>query len=65
MHHDVDAGDRLPDDADLGELGGSTTGHLGHSQLGQLSLEVIKLLGQLFLLFGTKIGALNLRLKKQ
>jgi hypothetical protein len=28
MHHDVDASDGLAHHADLGQLGGSTTGHL-------------------------------------
>jgi hypothetical protein len=28
VHHDVDASDGLAYDADLGQLGGSTTGHL-------------------------------------
>ena len=60
VHHDVDAGDRLPDDADLGELGGRSTGHLGHSQLGELSLEIIQLLGQLLLLLLAELGALYL-----
>jgi len=60
VHHDVDAGDGLPDDADLGELGGGSSGHLGHSQLGKFSLEVIQLLGQVFLLLLTKLRALDL-----
>ena len=60
VHHDVDAGDGLPDDADLGELGGGPTGHLGHSQLGELSLEIIQLLGQFLLLLLAELGALYL-----
>ena len=60
VHHDVDAGDGLPDHADLGELGGGAAGDLGHAELGQLSLEVIQLLGQVFLLLLAKLRALDL-----
>ena len=60
VHHDVNAGDGLTDDADLGELGGGAPSHLGHAELGKLSLEVIKLLGQVFLLLLAKLRALDL-----
>ena len=36
----------------LGEFGGSTTGHLLHPQVLELSLELIELLGELGLVLG-------------
>ena len=50
VHHNVDPGDRLSDDSDLGELGGGAAGHLGHPKGAQLGLEVLELLDQLLLL---------------
>merc|ERR1719507_2170434 len=49
VHDDVDARNGLPHDTDFGEFGSGTTGHLSNTQRGQLSLEVLKLLRQLFL----------------
>jgi hypothetical protein len=47
----------------LGEFGGCPACDFGHSQLGELFLQLIELLEQLLLLLGTKIAASNLRLK--
>ena len=63
VHDDVDAGDRLADDADLGELGGRAAGDLGHAEGGELGLELVQLLGQLLLLLGAKLAALDLALE--
>lgn len=63
VHHDVHPGDGLADDADLGQLGGSSTGDLGHAQVEQLSLELLELLGQLLLVLGPQFRALDLHLK--
>jgi len=63
VHHNVDPGDGLADDPDLGELGGRSTGHLGNSEASQLSLEVLELLDQLFFLLLTQLGALDSSLK--
>ena len=63
VHDDVDAGDRLADDADLGELGGRAAGDLGHAEGGELGLELVELLGQLLLLLGAKLAALDLALE--
>ena len=73
------AGDGLPDDADLGELGSGSASdlntftlyyitftvplqlyYLGHSELGELGLKIIELLGEVFLLLLAKLGALDL-----
>ena len=59
-HDDVDPGDGLADDADLGKFGGSATGHLGNTELGQLVFEVFQLLGQLLLLLSPQLRALDL-----
>jgi len=60
VHHNVDASDGLPDHADLGQLGGGSSSHLGDTELSKLCLEVIELFSQLFLLAVTQLGALNL-----
>jgi len=60
VHDDVNAGDGLPDDADLGELGGGSSSHLGDAKLSELGLEIIELLGEVFLLLLAKLGALDL-----
>merc|ERR1719481_2111931 len=60
VHHNVHAGDGLPDHADLGQLGCRSSSHLCHAKLSELSLEIIELLGQLFLLAVTQFGALYL-----
>merc|ERR1719357_1122386 len=59
VHHDVHAGDGFSDHTDLGELRGSSSSHLSHSELGKFRLEVIELLGQLFLLAITQLRALD------
>jgi hypothetical protein len=59
VHHNADPGDGLADDSKLGELGGRSTGHLGNSEAPQLSLEVLKLLDQLFFLLLMQLGALD------
>lgn len=46
----------------LGELGGSSAGHLGHAQAEQLILELIQLLGEFLLVLDPQLGALNLHL---
>ncbi len=63
VHDDVDPGDGLAHDADLGQLGGGAAGHLGHPKAGQLRLEVIQLLRQLLLLLGAQLAALDFDLK--
>merc|ERR1719346_372000 len=60
VHHGVDPGDALPDHPDLAQLGRGSPGHLGHSQLSQLSLEITQLLGQVFLVLLAQLGALDL-----
>merc|ERR1719186_1825446 len=60
VHHDVHAGHGLADYTDLGQLRSGATGDLGHSELGQLSLEVIELLHQVLLLLGPQLGAFYL-----
>ena len=60
VHHGVDPGDTLPDHPDLAQLGRGSPGHLGHSQLSQLSLEITQLLGQVFLVLLAQLGALDL-----
>merc|ERR1719384_41274 len=60
VHHDVNTGVGFPDDPDLGELGGGATSHLGHTELSELGLQVIELLGKVFLLLLAKLGALDL-----
>jgi len=64
VHHNVNASNGFADHADLGELGGGTARDLGHTQVSQLLLEVIELLGKLLLLFGAELGALDLHLEE-
>lgn len=47
----------------LGELRGSSASHLGHTQVEELVLELIQLLGQLLLVLRPQLGALNLHLR--
>merc|ERR1740137_428787 len=60
VHHDVHAGNGLPDHTDFGQFRSGSSGHLGDTELSKLCLEVIKLFSQLFLLAVTQLGALNL-----
>lgn len=46
----------------LGELGSSSSGNLGHTELGQLVLQVVQLLEQLFLLLASQVSCLDLGL---
>ena len=64
VHDNVDPGDGLANDADLGELGSGATSHLGHLQGCQLVLEVVELLAQLLFLHLTKLVALIASLEK-
>ena len=59
VHDDVDPGDRFLNDSNLGQLGSGASSHLGNPEASQFSLEVLKLLGQLFLFLGSKLGALD------
>ena len=65
MHHNVNTGNRFTNYTDFGKFWSGTSGNLSYSERPQFCLKVFELFGQLFLLFGTKIGALYLRLKKQ
>jgi len=56
---DVDAGDVLADDADLGELAGGAAGDLGHAERGQLGLQLIQLLGELLLFLAAELVTLH------
>lgn len=48
----------------LGELGWCSAGDLSHTQIEQLILELIQLLGELLLVLSSQLGALNLHLEK-
>lgn len=50
VHHNVDPGDGFAHNTNLGELGGSTTGNLRHTEGAELDFEVFELLGQLLFL---------------
>ncbi len=63
VHDDVDPGDRLAHDPDLGELGGGSAGNLSNPEAAQLGLEVLELFGQLLLLLLTQLGALDFGLQ--
>lgn len=52
-------------DLHLGELGWCSAGDLSHTQIEQLILELIQLLGELLLVLGSQLGALNLHLEKK
>lgn len=52
-------------DLHLGELGWCSAGDLSHTQIEQLILELIQLLGELLLVLSSQLGALNLHLEKQ
>lgn len=54
------AGNVLSEDANLGELRGGTAGNLGDTQVGQLLLQLIKLLQQIVLLLAAQILHLEL-----
>jgi len=56
---DIDAGDVLADDADLGELAGGAAGDLGHAERGQLGLQLIQLLGELLLFLAAELVTLH------
>lgn len=47
----------------LGQLRGSASGDLGHTQVQQLGLELLQLLGQLLLLLLAQFGALDFHLR--
>lgn len=51
-------------DLHLGELGWCSAGDLSHTQIEQLILELIQLLGELLLVLSSQLGALNLHLEK-
>lgn len=51
-------------DLHLGELGWCSAGDLSHTQIEQLILELIQLLGELLLVLSSQLGALNLHLGK-
>ena len=55
--------DRLADDANLAQLGGSTTNDLGHTKLSKLLLVVVQLTQQLSLAFRAKLVRLDLDCK--
>ena len=63
MHDDVHPGDGLANHADLGQLGGCPAGDLCDPERGQLVLERLQLLGQLLLLLGAEVGALDADLR--
>lgn len=46
----------------LGELGSSSAGNFGHTELGKFIFQVIQLLEQLFLLLAPQISCLDLGL---
>ena len=54
-----DSGDVLPKDADFGEFRRGTTSNFGHSEVGQLLLQVIQLFQQLFLLLSPQVLRLD------
>ena len=58
VHDNVNPGDGLAHDPDLAELGSGSAGHLGNFEGGQLVLQVVELLAQLFLLHLTELVAL-------
>merc|ERR1719357_466250 len=60
VDYSQDSGDGFTNNADLGELGCGSTGHLGHTELGQFIFQVVQLLKQLFLLLAPQISCLDL-----
>ena len=65
VHHNVNTSNWFTNYSNFGKFWSGTSGNLSYSERPQFCLKVFELFGQLFLLFGTKIGALYLRLKKQ
>ena len=63
MDHNVDTGDGFGDNTDFAQLRCCAAGHFSHTKAAQFGLEVIELFDQLFLLFGTQLGALDTRLQ--
>ena len=59
-HHDIRSGDGLADDAELVQPGGSSTGDLRYTQVEQLSLELLELLGQILLVLGPLFQAFHI-----
>ena len=60
VHDSEGPGDILPDNLDLVKLAGSTAGHLGDTELGQLHLELFKNLLEFLLSLGPQLGTFQL-----
>ncbi len=65
VHHNVHTGDGFADHTDLAELGSRTTSDLGNFEGTEFGLQILELLGQLFFLLASQLGALDARLKKR
>ena len=58
VHHNVDPGDVLADNANLGELGGGPAGDFSNLESGELILQLLELLAELLLALLAELVAL-------
>lgn len=64
VHHNVHTGNGFANHTDFAQLRGRSAGDLSHFEATKFGLQIIELLGQLFFLLGSQLGALDARLKE-